>query len=201
MSTSATPYGFRPVGLLGGGDWSNSIRHIKLTNSYGTSIFYGDVLKVVSTGTVEKDSGTTTMTPVGIFVGCSYTDPGSSQPTYAQMWTASTSATDIMAYVVDDPDIVFQAQGDATLAQTALGNNVAVVQTAGSTSIGTSKNSIDADTIATTKTLPVRILGFVDGPNSSVGDTYTDVLCKFNSGGDATGDSCASHQYQDTTGI
>ena len=71
MSTSATPYGFRPVGLLGGGDWSNSIRHIKLTNSYGTSIFYGDAVKVVSTGTVEKDSGTTTMTPVGIFVGCS----------------------------------------------------------------------------------------------------------------------------------
>jgi hypothetical protein len=172
-----------------------------LTNSYGTSIFYGDVLKVVSTGTVEKDSGTTTMTPVGIFVGCSYTDPGSSQPTYAQMWTASTSATDIMAYVVDDPDIVFQAQGDATLAQTALGNNVAVVQTAGSTSIGTSKNAIDSSTIATTKTLPVRILGFVDGPNSTVGDSFTDVLCKFNSGGDATGDSCASHQYQDTTGI
>jgi hypothetical protein len=117
------------------------------------------------------------------------------------MWTASTSATDIMAYVVDDPNVVFQAQGDATIAQTGLGNNVAVVQTAGSTSIGTSKNSIDADTIATTKTLPVRILGFIDGPNSSVGDTYTDVLCKFNSGGDATGDSCASHQYQDTTGI
>ena len=201
MSTSATPYGFRPVGLLGGGDWSNSIRHIKLTNSYGTSIFYGDVVKVVATGTVEKDSGTTTMTPVGIFVGCSYTDPSSSQPTYAQMWTASTSATDIMAYVVDDPNVVFQAQGDATIAQTGLGNNVAVVQTAGSTSIGTSKNAIDADTIATTKTLPVRIIGFIDGPNSSVGDTYTDVLCKFNSGGDATGDSCASHQYQDTTGI
>ena len=201
MSTSATPYGFRPVGLLGGGDWSNSIRHIKLTNSYETSIFYGDVVKVVATGTVEKYSGTTTMTPVGIFVGCSYTDPSSSQPTYAQMWTASTSATDIMAYVVDDPDVVFQAQGDATLAQTALGNNVAVVQTAGSTSIGTSKNAIDSSTIATTKTLPVRIIGFIDGPNSSVGDTYTDVLCKFNSGGDATGDSCASHQYQDTTGI
>ena len=201
MSTSATPYGFRPVGLLGGGDWSNSIRHIKMTNSYGTSIFYGDVLKVVAAGTVEKDSGTTTMTPVGIFVGCSYTDPSASQPTYAQMWTASTSATDIMAYVVDDPNVVFQAQGDATIAQTGRGNNVAVVQTAGSTSIGTSKNAIDSSTIATTKTLPVRIIGFIDGPNSSVGDTYTDVLCKFNSGGDATGDSCASHQYQDTTGI
>ena len=201
MSTSATPYGFRPVGLLGGGDWSNSIRHIKLTNSYGTSIFYGDAVKVVSTGTVEKDSGTTTMTPVGIFVGCSYTDPGTNQPTYAQMWTASTSATDIKAYVVDDPNIVFQAQGDEAIAQTGLGNNFAVVQTAGSTTIGTSKNAVDGSSLATTKTLPVKLIGFVDGPSSVVGDTYTDVLCKFNGPGDATGDSCAAHQLQDSTGI
>jgi hypothetical protein len=174
---------------------------MKMTNSYGTSVFYGDVVKVVAAGTVEKDSGTTTMTPVGIFVGCSYTDPNTSQPTYSQMWTASTTATDIKAYVVDDPNIVFQAQGNATLAQTALGNNVAVVQTAGSTTIGTSKNSINSSTIATTKTLPVRIIGFVDGPNSSTGDSFTDVICKWNSGGDATGDSCASHQWHDTTGI
>lgn len=201
MATSATPHGFRPVGLLGGGSWSDSVRHMKVTNSYGTSIFYGDVLKVVAAGTVEKDTGTTAMTPVGIFVGCSYTDPSTSQPTYSQMWTASTVATDIQAYVIDDPNVVFQAQGDATLAQTALGNNVAVVQTAGSTSIGHSKNAIDSSTIAATKTLPVRILGFIDGPNSAVGDSFTDVLCKFNSGGDATGDSCASHQWQDTTGI
>ena len=174
MATTATPHGFRPIGLLGGGAWSDSVRHMKVTNSYGTSIFYGDVVKVVAAGTVEKDTGTTTMTPVGIFVGCSYTDPSTNQPTYSQMWTASTVATDIKAYVVDDPNVVFQAQGNATLAQT---------------------------TIAATKTLPIRILGFVDGPNSSVGDSFTDIICKFNSGGDATGDSCASHQWQDTTGI
>ena len=141
------------------------------------------------------------MTPCGIFVGCKYTDPNTNQLTFNQQYPASTAADDIMAYVIDDPNVVFQAQGDASLAQTALGNNVAVVQTAGSTSIGTSKNAIDSSTIATTKTLPVRIIDFVDGPNSSVGDSFTDVICKFNSGGDATGDSCASHQYQDTTGV
>ena len=201
MATTATPYGFRPVGLLGGGSWSDSIRHVKIASGYGTAIFYGDAVKIVSAGTIEKDAGTTTMTPVGIFVGCRYTDPNTNQPTYAQQWTSSVTASDAFAYVVDDPNVVFQAQGDATLAQTALGNNVAVVQTAGSTAIGTSKNAIDSSTIATTKTLPIRILGFVDGPNSSVGDSFTDVLCKWNSGGDATGDSCASHQWQDTTGI
>jgi hypothetical protein len=201
MATTATPYGFRPVGLLGGGTWSDAVRHIKVANNYGTAIFYGDVVKIVNTGTVEKDTGTTTMTPCGIFVGCKYTDPNTNQLTFNQQYPASTAADDIMAYVIDDPNVVFQAQGDASLAQTALGNNVAVVQTAGSTSIGTSKNAVDSSTIATTKTLPVRIIDFVDGPNSSVGDSFTDVICKFNSGGDATGDSCASHQYQDTTGV
>lgn len=201
MATTATPYGFRPVGLLGGGTWSDSIRHIKIANNYGTAIFYGDVVKLVNTGTVEKDTGTTAMTPCGIFVGVRYTDPNTSQLTFSQTYPASTAADDIMAYVVDDPNVVFQAQGDASLAQTALGNNVAAVQTAGSTSIGTSKNAIDSSTIAVTKTLPIRIIDFVDGPNSEVGDAFTDVICKFNSGGDATGDSCASHQYQDTTGI
>ena len=117
------------------------------------------------------------------------------------MWTASTSATDIKAYVVDDPNIVFQAQSDEAIAQTGLGNNFAVIQTAGSTSIGTSKNAVDGSTLATTKTLPVKLIGFVEGPNSVVGDTYTDVLCKFNGPGDGTGDSCACHQLQDSTGI
>ena len=201
MATTSAPYGFRPVGLLGGGSWSDAIRHIKIANNYGTAIFYGDVVKIVNTGTVEKDTGTTTMTPCGIFVGVKYTDPNTNQLTFSQPYPASTAADDIMAYVCDDPNVVFQAQSDQSIAQTGLGNNVAVVQTAGSTSIGTSKNAIDGSTIATTKTLPVRIIDFVDGPNSAVGDSFTDVICKFNSGGDATGDSCASHQYQDTTGI
>ena len=201
MATSATPYGFRPIGLLGSGTWSDSIRHISIASAYDTQIFYGDAVKLVSSGTIEKDAGTTTMTPCGIFVGCRYTDPNTSQLTFAQQWTASLVASDAFAYVVDDPDVVWQVQADGTLAQTALGNNIAVTQTAGSTAIGTSKNSVTISTIATTKTLPLRIIGFVDGPNSAVGDAFTDIICKWNSGGDATGDSCASHQYQDTTGI
>ena len=82
-------------------------------------------------------------------------------------------------------------QGDASLAQTALGNNVAVVQTAGSTTIGRSKNAVDSSTIATTNTLPLRIMEFVDGPDSSVGDSFTDVIVKFNVG----------HQLDNTTGV
>ena len=191
MSSTATPYGFRPVGLLGSGTWSDATRQIKIASGYATAIFYGDAVKLVSAGTVEKDTGTTALTPVGIFVGCRYTDPTTNQPTYSQYWPASTAASDAFAYICDDPNIVFQAQGDASLAQTTLGNNVAVVQTGGSTAIGNSKNALDASTVATTNTLPVRILGFVDGPDQAVGESFTDALCKWTAG----------HQYSNTTGV
>ena len=192
MATSAAPTGAEPVGTLSAsGSFTGKVRHIKIASGYGTAILYGDFVKLVSSGTVEKDTGTTSLTPVGVFMGCSYTDPSTNQKTFNQTFPASTAASDIMAYVLDDPNVLMQMQGDATLAQTTLGNNVAVVQTAGSTTIGRSKNAVDSSTVATTNTLPLRIVDFVDGPTSTVGDAFTDVIVKFNVG----------HIYENTTGI
>lgn len=192
MASSATPMGAEPVGCISsGGSFTGKVRHYKIASNYGTAIFYGDFVKIVSSGTVEKDTGTTSLTPIGVFVGVSYTDPNTNQKTFSQTYPASTVASDISAYVVDDPYLEMQMQGDASLAQTTLGNNVAVVQTAGSTTIGRSKNAVDASTAATTNTLPLRIMEFVDGPDSSVGDSFTDVIVKFNAG----------HQLDNTTGV
>ena len=193
MSATATPSGAEPIGTLSAsGSFTGKVRHLKIASNYGTAIFYGDFVKTVAAGTIEKDTGTTSLTPTGVFMGCSYTDPTTNQPTYSQYYPASTVASDIKAYVLDDPYVLLKMQGDASLAQTAIGNNVSIVQTAGSTSIGRSKNAVDSSTIvATTATLPLRIIDFVDGPDSSVGDSYTDVIVKFNAG----------HQYSNTTGI
>ena len=193
MSSTATPMGAEPIGTLSAsGSFTGKVRHLSIASNYGTAIFYGDFVKTVAAGTVEKDTGTTSLTPTGVFMGCSYTDPTTKQPTYSQFYPASTVASDIKAYVLDDPDVLMKMQGDATLAQTAIGNNVSIVQTAGSTSIGRSKNAVDSSTIvATTATLPLRIIDFVDGPDSSVGDAFTDVIVNFNAG----------HQYNNTTGV
>lgn len=193
MSATATPTGAEPIGTLSSsGSFTGKVRHLKIASNYGTAIFYGDFVKTVAGGTIEKDSGTTSLTTTGVFMGCFYTDPTTKQPTYSQYYPASTVASDIKAYVLDDPYVLMKMQGDASLAQTAIGNNVSMVQTAGSTDIGRSKNAVDSSTIvATTATLPLRIIDFVDGPDSSVGDAYTDVIVKFNVG----------HQYLNTTGI
>ena len=193
MSATATPMGAEPVGGLSAcGSFSGKVRHIKIASGYATNIFYGDFVKLVNTGTIEKDAGTSTATPVGIFMGCFYTDPSTSQPTFNQMWPTGTVADDAMAYVLDDPDAVFRMQADGSLAQTTLGNNIAIIQTSGSTTIGRSKNAVNAGTAATTDTLPLRILEFMDGPDSTVGDAFTDVLLTYNFG---------MHQYRKATGV
>ena len=191
MSATAAPYGARPIGTLSAnGSFSGKVRHIKIASGYAANIYTGVFVKLVSAGTIEKDTGTATMTPVGIFMGCAYTDPTSKQLTFNQRWPTGTVAADAVGYVIDDPNVIFQMQANGTIAQTALGENAQGVQTAGSDSIGQSKNAVNATT-ATTATLPLRIIDFVSGPDSVVGDSFTDVICKFNAG----------HQYSNTTGV
>ena len=194
MSTTATPYGSRPIGTIVGSPYQGKVTHYKIKNAYGTDIFYGDIVKLADDNpntTIQKDTGTTSLTPIGVFLGCAYTDPTTGQFTPNQYFPASIAADDIVAYVATDPFVIMQMQGDETLTQDDLGKNCAIVQTAGSTAIGNSKNAVDGNTAATTNTLPLKIIDFVDGPDSEVGDTYTDVLVMFNVG----------HQLLNTTGI
>jgi hypothetical protein len=132
---------------------------------------------------------------IGVFVGCTYTDPNSGNITFSQYWPASTVATDALAYIIDDPDVVFMAQADASVAQAGLGANVplAAVQSTstGSTTNGNSTTAIDADAVLTA-TVAFRIVDFVDSPTSTVGDAFTDCLIKFNAG---------IHSYNNATGI
>ena len=125
-------------------------------------------------------------------MGCSYTDPNTNQKTFAQMWTADVASSDAYGYIIDDPAVLFETQADGSAAQATLGTNCAIVQTAGSTTIGTSKNALDISTsAATTATLPLRIIDVVQTPSNAWADSYTDLVVKFNAG----------HLMENTTGI
>jgi len=182
------------------------VRHLPIITTYDTAIFNGDFVKLVANGTIEKDAGTATLAAVGVFLGCAYTDPTSGQMTFSDQWPALNAATDAVAYVLDDPNVVFQMQADdgTGLYNTDRGLNAAVVQTAGSTSIGKSKNSLDRSSTNTTLTLPLRIIDFVDGPKSlrpkgtTVSDAYPDVIVKFNAASTFT---ASPHSYNNPTGL
>jgi len=199
MATTAAPYGLKAVNLVGGQPYAGSTRQLKIASGYASNIFNGSVVSIVAAGTVEivsevgSNADAFPAGTVGVFVGCSYTDPSTKQKLFSQYWPTGTVASDAVAYVIDDPDVVFQIQADDTLAQTALGINIPVVNpTAGSTTTGNSTMAADASAIAVTNTLAFKIIDFVDSTTSSVGDTYTDILVKFNP---------LSHAYTNGTGI
>ena len=201
MASSATPYGFKAVNLIGGQPYAGSTRQIKIASGYDTNIFNGSVVSIVAGGTIEivtTNGDNSTGFPagtIGVFVGCTYTDPSTSQITFRQSWPANTVAADAKAYIVDDPDVVFQVQADGAVTQADLGQNVklAAVQSTstGDTTTGNSTSAVSATT-ASTSGFAFRIVDFVDGPESSVGDAFTDLLVKFNPD---------SHSYTNKTGI
>jgi hypothetical protein len=186
MSATAAPYGLRPVNLIGGQPYAGSTRLIKIASGYASNIFNGDPVYIHSDGTLRVAVVTTSITTpatsgvVGVFVGCTYTDPNLNIPIYKQYWPTGTVASDAYAYVVDDPDVVMQVQADGSVAQTALGNNIALNTASGDTGTGNSTTSAVYNSNAATATLPLRIVGFVESTTSTVGDAYTDLLVKWN---------------------
>jgi hypothetical protein len=211
MASTASPYGLRPVNLIGGQPYAGSTRLVKINNAYGSNIFYGQPVSINSSGVVIAETGTSNVAAtgvVGVFVGCTYTDPNLKYKLFQQYWPSGTVATDAFAYVVDDPDVVMQVQADDAVTQAALGANIGFSTFSGDTATGNSETSADAASINTTATLPLRIVGFVDGPESQVGDAYTDLLVKWNMPAAVSSNSSNAavtmtygHAYMNPTGV
>jgi len=211
MAITAAPYGLRPVNLIGGQPYAGSTRLIKINNAYAANIFYGQPVSINSSGVVIADTGTSNVAAtgvVGVFVGCTYTDPNLKYKIFKQYWPTGTVATDAYAYVVDDPDVVMQVQADDAVTQADLGANIGFSTFSGDTATGNSETSADVASINTTATLPLRIVGFVDGPESAVGDAFTDILVKWNmpaavssNASNASVTMTYGHAYMNPTGV
>jgi hypothetical protein len=185
--TVAGPYGFQPINLIGGQVFAGATRQIPIASGSGTSIFYGDVVRLNTGGTLSRVSTTDSATDaVGIFLGCAFTNPTTKQFLQQQYYPASTVASDIVAYVCDDPDTYFKVavlSNSTTIGgvtQTDIGNNVAILVTAGSTTDGNSNEGVSATTGSAT-TLPFRVIAGVPETVNASG-SFTEVIVKFNFG-------------------
>jgi hypothetical protein len=191
------PYGLIPINLIGGQVFAGATRQIPIATNSSTAIFFGDVVRLADTGTLAKDTGTSAATPVGVFLGCTYTDPVFGK-TFRQFYPGTTNITDIVAYVQDDPDALFKVavvSSGTTISfvnRTSVGNNAVLVQNSGSTTNGNSRVAVSSTT-ATTSTWPVRIIDVIPetSPAGSPG-SYTEVVVKWNQG---------MHQYLNPTGV
>ena len=184
MSATAAPFGLRPVGNLGG-NYNGSFRQYPILSTESTAIVFGDVVKLTDAGTtttIQKDTGTTSATPIGIFMGCRYTDLSTGQTQFSQVWSGAAH-TNGMVYVADDPNILFTIQADGAVNNDDIASNCALVQGSANTTLGISRVSLDISTAATTAALPIRIADWLGGyDGDEYGTSFPIMLCKFNTG-------------------
>ena len=197
-----SPYGLIPINLIGGQVFAGSTRLLPIATNSSTAIFYGDVVQLLAGGTIGKDTGTDTANPVGVFLGCTYTDPVFGK-TFRQYYPGTTNITDVQAYVLDDPDALFKVAVCAGtnsntvsfVTQAAVGSNLKLANGAnnvGSTITGNSKVGVDS-TEGTTSSWPIRVVDVV--PETALAGnpgSYTEVIVKWNQG---------RHQYLNPTGL
>lgn len=165
MSASSTPFGLRP-------DYSPSgvVRPTAYTclTGYASNIFQNQPVKIGTNGTLEAAAVGNRF--IGTFQGVEFTDTDGRRRV-SNKWTASTAATDIVAYATLDPTIVYEIQADATLAVTDIGSQYDFTTiTAGNTTTGLSAMMLGVSTTAANASM--RLIGLTPGPDNAFGDAF-----------------------------
>tara|TARA_R100000773_G_scaffold19535_2_gene17543 strand:- start:3179 stop:3730 length:552 start_codon:yes stop_codon:yes gene_type:complete len=163
MANVDSPFGFVPSRHMSG----SPIRTNKytITSGLAENIFNGDLVILTADGVITPHTAEETNN-IGVFAGVSYTASDGSYK-YSEYWPSGTTGTNIIAYVYDDPYIVYKVQSDGSPAQTNIGNCADVVADAGSTTTGQSGfqlNSTMASSAATCK-----IIGLYESPENAFG--------------------------------
>jgi len=177
MANKDASFGLKPVKMIGGAPYNGGQSRYRIASSYGTSIFQGDLVMQVTGGGVEIHAVGGTVPLVGVFNGCSYTDPTSGEQVFKNYYPASTAASDIIANIIDDPMVVFEIQADEAFPVADLLGNFDTIKTnSGSTKTGISGDEVDVSTGATTATLPLKVIDISQDPNNQdVGSSNTNV--------------------------
>ena len=121
-----------------------------------------------------------------MFGGVSYTASDGSY-VYKEYWPSGTTGTDIIAYIYDDPFIVYKVQSAGTPAQTNIGNCADVVAGSGSTTTG--QSGFESSGTMSNGTATCKIVALWDSPENAFGaNAVLEVLIN-------------EHLYKDSAGI
>lgn len=163
MSNANAPFGFSPVRALQGYAISGAADVYQISPTNTTKIYAGDPVVINgTTGFISVAVSTTNpVLPIGIFCGCTYYDTVQKKPVWFPAWLGSSSAVGIVtATVVTDTNQVFEVQSSgANIPYGKVGENANFLIGTGNAQSGISGASLDVANIATTNTLPFRIVG------------------------------------------
>jgi hypothetical protein len=191
MANVVEKFGLRPYRKLDGTPLVGAQNRYTIASSYATAIYQGDLVIPVTGGNIERHVYNNSSSVVGVFNGCFYTDPTTQKPTFSNYYPGGVAASDITAFVVDDPDAVFLMDADATFAREDLFQNYSVTNGTGNTKTGISEVQLDVGASGTNASFVIQAIDISQDPNNSdVGSANANILVRIN-----------KHFYRDGTGI
>lgn len=221
MSSVATPYGLKPIQLIGGQAYNGGvIREFKVSANNAAAIFNGDLVAISTAGQPSAVSATPTAVKipatsadatagiVGVCVGARYVSGGTQQPTWSNYLPANVitgGGSDVWVQVMDDPNAILQVKGTAALGTFnsgtngsgwagAIGKNAALgFGTAGLTTTGVSGvNLVVGSNGAGLATTSTLAVRIIGLVAGTEADAYPEFLVKLNVG---------VHSYTNSLGV
>ena len=191
MANVVEKFGLRPYRKLDGTPLVGAQNRYTIASNHSTAIFQGDLVIPLTAGNIDRHTANNSAAVIGVFNGCFYTDPTTSKPTFRNSYPGSIVASDITAFVVDDPDAVFLMDADAAFTRADLYQNYSVTTGGGNTTTGISEVQLDVSVSGTNASFVIQAIDIWQDPDNS--DTTTanaNVLVRIN-----------KHFYRNGTGV
>ena len=191
MANVTEKFGLRPYRKLDGTPLVGAQNRYTIASNHTTAIFQGDLVIPLTAGNIDRHTANNSAAVIGVFNGCFYTDPTTSKPTFRNSYPGSIVASDITAFVIDDPDAVFLMDADAAFTRADLYQNYSVSTGGGNTTTGISEVQLDVSVSGTNASFVIQAIDISQDPDNS--DTTTanaNVLVRIN-----------KHFYRDGTGV
>lgn len=167
MANVSRIHGFVPAKTGIGAAWNGQLTKYYVPAGDSTAIFVGDLVKISGEADANGVRGVTKASigdaVVGAVVNVEYDMVNLNTPQYRPASTAR------YVYVADDPATIYEVQASGTVSATVVGQNANHADAGGSTVTGQSGETVNLATAATTATLTLKILDFVQSPENEVG--------------------------------
>ena len=180
MANTDSSYGLRPISRQGSSPSSNGMTEYRIASDNSNPIFHGMAVIPLAAGVIDdlQAAAGGNVAIVGVFGGCEYVSSTTGETVWSNYWPGSgaDSAYPVKAFLYDDPNQLFQvatsnvvaaANTEAEIRAAVFANIAFATGNSGSTITGLSSATADLDTIATTNTLALRVMGIQNDPANS----------------------------------
>ena len=191
MANVCEKFGLRQYRKLDGTPLVGAQNRYTIASGLAGAIFQGEMVEPLTSGNIQRHGPNTSDAVLGVFNGCFYTDPTTKKPTFSNYYPGGIAASDITAFVIDDPDAVFLIDADEAFTRADLFRNYSVTNTTGVTTTGLSKQQLDVSASGTATTFALQAIDICQDPeNSDTSTSNANILVRIN-----------NHFYRSGTGL